>query len=296
MKIDVSLDTYKIFCSVVKNGSMSEAAKELFLSQPAVSMSIKMLEEKLGNPLFLRSSKGVKATSEGYMLYSYLTQALGLIDTAEKKYLEMVNLEAGEIRIGASDTIMSQYLMPYIEKFINKYNKINIKITNRTTYETIKLLKNGQADIGFINLPIEKDDSLEIFNVLEINDCLVGGSKYKYLAEKGISVSDICNYPLLLLEKASNTRVYLDYCSKLNGVTLKPNIELGSTDLLVKFAKINIGLTFVIKEFSTNDIDNQSIFRIPLENEFPKRHIGFIKLKDVGLSYAATEFKKLFQI
>lgn len=290
MNFDVSLDLYKIFCAVVRSGNMSAAARELYISQPAISMAIRQLESKLGKPLLIRSSKGIKTTAEGAVMYKYLSESLDLISIAEKKFTEMLNLEIGEIKIGAGDTIIAQFLMPYIEKYLENYGNINIKVTNRTTFETIKLLKNGQVDVGFVNLPVDDDSALEIIECIRIQDCIVGGSKYAHLQEKGIKLEELSKYPLMLLEQESNSRRFLDKYSAEKGITLNPAIELGSSELLLKFASINLGLAVVIREFSQAEIDNASIFEIPIIPSFPSRAIGLIKLKHVTLSHAASCF------
>ncbi len=292
MDKNIPLELYKIFCTVVKTGNMSAAAKELYISQPAVSMSIRQLEERLGAPLLIRTTKGVRTTPEGAVLYEYLDQALGLIKTAESKYMEMVNLKTGEIKIGASDTVIQNFLMPYLEKFNSENNNINIKVTNKTTYESLRLLKSGDVDICFVNLPIAEDEDLEIIPCITVNDCLVGGSKFKDLT-KGIDIKDINSYPILLLEDLSNSRRYIDSYAQKNGIVLKPIIELGSSDLLLEFAKINLGLTFAIKEFAKNQIDNEILFEIPLNPPIPSRSIGIVKLKNVALSHAAQKFADL---
>lgn len=296
MIFDISLDLYKIFCTVVKTGNMSAAAKELYISQPAVSMAIRQLEDKLGKPLLHRSSKGIKVTSEGGVLFEYLSQALGLIETAEKKYMELVNLDSGEIKIGASDTILSRYLTPYIENFFSLYPNINIKITNSTSHATITLLKSGQVDIGFVNMPLaEEENSLEIFPCLQIQDCIVAGPKFAHLAKGDVQVSELCKYPLLMLESDSNSRRFVDEYAEGHGVKLNPMMELGSNDLLVQFALINFGLAFVSYEFVKEQIDNKTLFRIPLAPAISPRHIGMVTLKDVTLTYAAERFTGLFR-
>jgi DNA-binding transcriptional LysR family regulator len=290
MQFDVSLDLYKDFCTVVKCGNMSAAARELYISQPAISMAVRQLEEKLGRQLLIRSSKGIKPTPEGQLMYDYLSKALNIISSAETKFLDMVNAETGEVRIGAGDTIIAQFLMPYIEKYLEEHPNINIKVTNRTTFETIKLLKSGDVDIGFVNLPIGKDDCLAVTECIEIHDCVVGGTKYAHLAENGIELSELENYQLMLLEKESNSRRVLDSFIEGLGLRLNPGIELGSYDLLLKFAKINLGLAVVVREFSQNEIDGEKIFEIPVRPEFPKRAIGIIKSKTNEISNAAELF------
>lgn len=294
MTIDIPLDLYKVFYTVVKTGNMSQAAKKLYISQPAVSMAIRQLEGKLGGTLLIRTPKGVRPTSEGQVLYTYLDQALNLIATAEKKYIEMLNLESGEINIGASDSILNNFMMPYLEKYNNEHKNITIKITNRTSGGALTILKRGDIDLAFVNLPLEESGPFEVHECAEIHDILVGGSQYVDLVKKGVSFKDLNNYPLLLAEKDSNTRRYIDDFALGLGVQLHPIFELGATDLLLKFTKINWGLTFVTKEFVGDLLDSGDIFEVPLDPPLPPRHIGVAHLKNVELSNSAKSFAQMF--
>ena len=293
MDTGISLDTYKIFCAVARTGNMSSAAKELFISQPAVSMAVKQLEERLGGQLLVRTPKGVRLTPEGRVLFNYLDMAFNMVKTAEHKYFELANLEKGEVRIGASDVVISGYLMPYIEKFSKAYSDIRIKVVNKTTYESLELLKRGVIDMCFVNLPIEAGDDMEITKCVRIHDCLIGGTKYRELAETGVKLSELSNYPLLLLEDMSNTRKQLDRFAAENGIFFKPIIELASYDLLIQFARINLGLTFIIREFDNSSIDGENIFEIPVEPQLPQRYVGLVMLKNAALSFAARRFVEL---
>ncbi len=294
--IEIPLDLYKIFCTVVATGSMSVAARELYVSQPAISMAIRQLEQRFGRPLLVRSSKGIRTTPEGEVLYKYVSQGLGLIKMAEKKYFEMHDLEMGEVRIGANDTILTHYLLPYIEKYIQSYEFINIKATNKTSAETVNLLKTGKVDIVFVNLPLQEDDNIEIFECMTIHDCIIGGTKFMELAKDGISIKDINNYPLLLLEKASITRGFIDKYAGNHGTILIPKIELGSMDLLLNFASINLGITFTVKEFYQDVLSEKQLYEIPVREPIPPRSIGLAKLKGVPLSYAASKFTDFIKL
>lgn len=292
-KYNITLDSYKIFCAVAQYGNITKVAEELFVTQPSISMAIKTLEEKLGCTLFIRSSKGVKLTSEGEVFYSYLSKAMVLIDTAEQKYEELLHLESGQVNICASDSILSGFLLPYLEKYNELYGKISIKIMNRTTEATLELLKKGSIDFGFVNLPIMEQEPIEIIKYIPIQDCIIFGSKFKQLLNKEFNIKDLESYPLLMLKCCSNARQLLDEYAKLRGVTLKPTIELDSTDLLIKFAKINLGIAFVIKEFAKAMIDNKTLFAIPLSPAIPHRAIGMVKLKNIPFSHAANAFAQL---
>lgn len=296
MKMDISLDLYRIYCTVVQAGNMSAAAKELYISQPAVSMAIRQLEERMGGSLLVRSSKGVYPTAEGKLLYTYLEQALGLIQAAEDKYRQMTNMELGELKIGASDTVIANFLLPYLEKYHKLYPDINIKVTNKTTYESLKLLRTGNVDVCFINLPISECDDLTINPCIEIHDILVGGARYELLSQVGMQLKDLSLYPLLMLEDLSNSRRYIDHYAEENGVVLNPILELGSSDLLLSFAQINLGLTYVIKEFSRKHLDEKKLFEIPVDPPVPKRSIGMVQLKNVQAPSALQGFIKLLDM
>ena len=295
MKVDVSLDLYRIFCTVVRTGNMSAAARELYISQPAVSMSIRQLEDRMGSPLLVRTAKGVYPTAEGKLLYTYLEQALGLIQAAEAKYYQMVHMEMGELKISANDTVIANYLLYYLEQYHKLYPDITIKVTNKTTEESLRLLRSGAVDMCFVNLPIQDTEDLEILPCIEIHDVLVGGEKYRRLAEKGIGLKDLPKYPLMMLEEVSNSRKYITRYAEENGVVLNPILEIGSSDLLINFAKINLGLTYAIREL-TRELEEKKLYEIPVNPPVPKRSIGMVRLKNVVTSHALQGFIDLMEL
>lgn len=295
MKVDVSLDLYRIFCAVVRTGNMSAAARELYISQPAVSMSIKQLEDRMGSPLLVRTAKGVYPTAEGKLLYTYLEQALGLIQAAEEKYYQMVHMEMGELKISANDTVIANFLLHYLEQYHKQHPDITIKVTNKTTEESLRLLRSGAVDMCFVNLPISDTEDLEIIPCLEIHDVLVGGEKYRRLTEKGIELKDLPGYPLMMLEEVSNSRRYISRYAEENGIVLNPILEIGSLDLLIDFAKINLGLTYVIREL-TRELQEQKLYEIPVDPPVPKRSIGMVRLKNVAMPHALQGFIDLMDL
>ena len=290
MDMDIDLELYRIFREVAKVGNISKAAEKLYVSQSAVSQAIMHLEKKIGGKLFDRSVRGVKLTVEGDVLFSHIDEAILLIENAEKKFTEMMELSSGSIKIGASDTICSIFLLPILEKFSIKHPDIRISVTNRTTQESIELLKRAAVDIAFVNLPIESDDSLYVTPVKTIHDCFVVGGKYEFLAEKTMNLSDLKKYPILTLEKASNSRKQMDKFLIENGIEIQPAIELGSLSLLSGFAKIGLGIAATIKEEAQDMLERHELHELKFYEELPKRHIGLVKVKNVNLSFATKAF------
>jgi len=288
----IKLDSYRVFCLVAKYQSISKAARALYATQPAVSQTIMNLESELGTRLFTRTSKGVKLTTDGQLLYEYVSSAINLIEVGEKKLSETQDLLYGEMKIGVGDTISRYYLLPYLERFHQNSPNIKLKIINRTTIDLCNLLKSGEIDIALCNLPV-KDPALEIVKCLDIHDIFVCGEKYKDLSLKRNSLADIMNYPLIFLERISNSRQYVEKYIASKGIKLQPEIELGSHDLLLEFARFNFGIACVIEEFSQDYLNNNKLYKVLLDEEIPERSIGFCFLKSVSLSAAA---KKLMEI
>lgn len=283
------LDLYSIFCTVAKCGSLSHAARELYVSQPAISQSMHRLEYMLGCTLFTRNSRGITLTSEGRMLYSYADKAVSLITAAEDKLNRMRTLKSGGLMIGASDTLCQYFLLPYLEEFHMAYPDVQLQVTNRTTPETVELLKVGKVDIALVNLPVE-DSALSTREVLKVHDVFVASERFAKLKGHPVQLSDLAHEPLVLLEQASNSRKYLDDFASVCGVTLHPEIELGAHSLLVEFAKIGLGIACVTYEFAAQAINSGELFEIELTTPMPSRNIGLISLEGVPLSAAADRF------
>lgn len=287
--MEINMEWYRVFYWTAKLGSLTKAAEKLHITQPAVSHTLKQLEERLGGQMFFRTTKGVYLTAEGQTLFSYVEQAISSIEIGEKKMAEMHDLSYGEINIGASDTLCKHFLLPHLEQFHEQYPEIKIRVTNRTTPETITLLKEGKIDFGVVNLPAV--DSKIDFRISAMQqDCLVGNQEYAALAEKPLPIEDLHQYPLLLLEQGGSTREFLDQYAASNGVQLKPEFELGSLDLLTQFAVSGFGLTIIVREYITEEINSGHLIVIPLSPPIPERHIGIATLKGVPLSAASRRF------
>ena len=286
------LDLYKVFCQVGKNKSFSKASKELYMTQPAVSQSIIQLERELDVRLFNRTPKGVSLTNEGSLLYEYVNSAINLINAGEEKILEFKDLTVGELKIGVGDTISKYFILPYLELFHNRYPNIKFKIINGTTLELCARVKSGEINIAICNFPLD-DNSLELRPCREVRDIFVCGDKYKDLLTEKILLEEIVKYPLIFLEPNSNSRKYVEKFMISKGIKISPEFELGSFDLLLEFAKINLGIACVVKEFSKDYLEKGLLYEVNTLEEIPSRSIGVCYLKDVPLSLASAKFVEI---
>lgn len=273
--MNIDFELYRIFYTVANNKNITKASLELNISQPAISKSIKNLEEQLGGQLFVRTKRGVLLTEEGKEFYNYIKQAIEYISNAENKFTELMNLETGCIKIGISTTLTKQFLLPYLEEFHKLYPKINIEIITNVSSELFPKLRNGLIDIIFLNLN-EKNygNDINIIKCKKITDCFVVNKSYCNLLNNEISIRDLYKYPLILQAKGANTREFLDSFAKEYNTTLNANIELASYSLVVEFAKIGLGIGYVTKDYIKKELENQELYELKLKEKIPSRYIG----------------------
>lgn len=288
--MNIKLEQYKIFNEAASTLSFSTAAKNLYISQSAVSQTIHNLEKELNTQLFIRQSKGVILTKEGKILHQHIAEALSLITNGENLITHQHHLTTGELAIGAGDTISEHYIMKYIVAFHKLYPYVTIRMVNRTSLEIIELLKTGQIELGFINMPLT-DESITIQECLQIHDIFVSKENDSHL----YTPQELSNEALILLEKTSNSRHFIDHHFASMGVLLKPTLELGSYDLVLDASFNNLGKACVIKEFVQDKLQSKQIHEIKLNPPIPKRSIGYAYLTRKTLTAATLQFINLIE-
>ena len=286
------LENYRVFCKVAQHKSFSGAAQELFLSQPAVSQSIRQLEEQLGMQLFVRSSKKVELTPQGSILYEYASSALGLLESAEQQLSGLQTLGAGQLRLGAGDITARHLLLPALERFHQLYPKVHLSIFNRTSASSLELLHAGRIDAAFVNLPIE-DDRITVHWESPVQDIFVAGQKFAELKDKPLTARQLARLPLIMLEHKANSRVYVQRFFLRQGVELQPEIELASYELMGELARINLGVSCMVRQFCRQELQSGKLFELDLTEPVPPRSIGMVSLKGVSLPPSVSRFVEL---
>lgn len=287
--MNINLEYYKIFYYVGKFGSFTKAGEELCISQPAISQGIRHLEDCLGSILFKRTQKGVKLTPEGEVLFSYVARGYESILLGEDKLKKMMDLENGEIRIGASDMTLQFYLLSYLEAFHSKYPGIKVTVTNGPTPETLEYLQEGKIDFGIVSGPFLSKPEMKTVNVMDIQDIFVAGSRFHYLKEEVLEYKDLSKLPIICLEGKTSTRTYVDGILKNNGVVLQPEFELATSDMIVQFTLRNLGVGSVVKSFADKFIDSGELFELKLKRSFPQRNFSIVTSDKIPVSTAAQK-------
>lgn len=290
--MDINYELYKVFYHVASTLSFSEASKQLFISQSAVSQSIKVLEKKLNQTLFIRSTKRVQLTPEGEILLKHIEPAMNLIRKGENQLLEANTLNGGQLRIGASDTICRYYLLPFLQKFHRTYPNIHIKVTNRTSIECARLLENGQVDFIVTNYPNSGLSNVHnITKIKDFRDVFVANEAYYPLKGRPISLKELQSHPILMLDRKSTTSEFLHQIFQQHQLDLVPEIELSSNDLLIDLALIGLGIAFV-PDFCLPE-RKEGLFRLELEEELPIRQLVTVHNENLPVSQAARQFMDL---
>ena len=292
----VNLDLYRVFYTVAKSGSLTRAAEELYISQPAVSRSIKQLETQLGVTLFTRTHRGMVLSAKGgKVIFSEVERALGLLEEAENRILEMNNLATGTIRIGASDTIFEYFLADKIAEFHERFPSVKIELMADFTPDTIEKLKSDKCDVAFVNLPITADSDLKLYgNCMRLNDIFIAGEKYSSLSEKPISLSALKKYPLILMDENTIARRSLNNFLSSVGVSFTPSIEVGSWDLMKRLVSKGMGIGVIPREYAMRRLNEKSLYEVKTEVSLPVRSVGILLKKNATISYALHCFIDLF--
>lgn len=292
--MDINFELYKVFYYVAKELSFSAASARLFISQSAVSQAVKTLEKKMQCRLFVRNTKQVRLSPEGEILFKHVEQAFNFIKAGERGINEIQALHTGEVRIGASDTICKYYLLPYFEKFHRAFPQVKIHLTNRTSPKCLELLKNGSVDAVVVNMPgLGSGKNLTVQKIKTIRDVFIAGRNFGHLREQVISIKDLQQYPLLMLEKNTSTRAFIDSFLARQDISLTPEIELESVDLLIEMAKIGLGISFVGEDYVKTELAKDEIFILQTKEKLPPRSLGVITNDNVPLPAAARKFIEL---
>lgn len=287
----VKLELYRVFKEVAEAGNISVAAKNLYISQSAVSQSIKQLETSLQARLFIRSPRGVALTGEGQMLYQYVRSALGLLATGEDKLSQAQQLLLGTLTIGASDTVTSFFLVHYLDAFHRLHPGIRLKIVSGRSAKVLSMLKSGAVDIAFASTP--SDAAIETWPCFATHTAFVAGKDYDCDFDHVYTREEIADFPLILLERKASSRLFLEQEFLKHGVTLAPEIELSSRSLLESLAHIGLGVAGVTREFVQESLDRGEIRTLKTDFTIPERSVDMCTLRDVHPTAAAAAFMEL---
>lgn len=288
-----NLSLYYIFYMVAENENISYAAKQLYISQPAVSKAIQKLEDNFNTKLFERSSRGVLLTESGKILYEAAKKAFDCFWEAENKIKRIKNMEEGQLRIGASTTVCKYLLLPKLEQFIKQYPNIKITISCQSTFQTVRMLEENKLDMGFVGA-VKKHKDIRFYPILHIQDVFVASPAYLERINKDCYIEKkyLQNANIMLLEEENISRKYVEEYFKKYHISINQILEVGTMDLLIEFAKMGLGIACVIQQFVQEELKDGVLSQLPLEIEMEQREIGFAYCTNMPITQAVKQFLK----
>ncbi len=293
----VNLDLYRVFYTVAKCGSLTKAAEELYISQPAVSQSIKQLENQLGVSLFNRTHRGMELSAQGgKLIFKEVESALKLLYEAENRIGEMKASATGMIRIGATDTIFKYFLADTIVDYHEHFPSVKIELLADFTPDTIEKLKANRCDVAFVNLPVEIDAELKLDEGgARLNDIFIVGEKFIELSQGVIPLEKLKEYPLVLMNENTASRKALTNFFDSIGVELNSSIEVGSWDLMKKLVARGMGVGIIPREYAQKALQEESLFEVQTDPVLPVRSVGLLLPRNRPVSYALHSFIEYFR-
>ena len=287
--MNIDLNLYRIFYVVAKKGNITKAAEELYISQPAVTQAIHSLESQIGAPLFIRAKKGVSLTEEAKVLFQFVESGLNYINNGENKFKELMNVESGTLKIGASTTVTQHVLLEYLDTFQDKYPNVSISITNNLTQELVKLLREGTVDLLIVNLPMREYKDIEITPFIEVHDTFMVGKRKKELVNKKIILNEIED-DFIFQKAPSNTRNFLNKWLDENNIEINPKYDVVSFNLVKDMTKMGLGIGYITREFAKKELESGELFELNYNPLLPSRQIGIATLKNMIPSFATRSF------
>ncbi len=292
----VNLDLYRVFYTVAKCGSLTKAAEELYISQPAVSQSIKQLENQLGIQLFNRTHRGMELSAQGgKAIFADVERALSLLNDVENRIAQMQTSATGTIRIGASDTIFEYFLADKLVEFHEKFPAVKIDLVAGFTPDTIEKLKSKRCDVAFVNLPIAVDGELRLYgNCMRLNDVFIAGEKFSELKGQCVPLERLREYPLLLMdEETVARRSFENFLSSL-AIELPSSMEIGNWDLMKSLVSRGMGIGVIPREYAVRRLRDGTLFEVETDPKLPVRSVGMLLKKNASISYALQAFIDMF--
>lgn len=289
--LDFNLEYYRAFYYVSQFASITKAAEALFLSQPAVTRSIRMLEERLGCRLFNRSSKGMKLTREGEVLFQHVNAAFTQLMNGERELAHMADYKAGTLNIAATETALYHYLLPRIEDFRNQYPKVFINLSGSSTQETIQMVRAGKADLALAVSPVAEIDDLTVVKATSFHDVFVTGTFFQTQLEgRTLSAREIAAFPIVTVEKGTSARRHIDLWFEEQGVLFEPDYSVRTTSAVLPFVERNLAIGILPELFSNEPLAEGKIHLVRTEKTIPARQVILLHKRKEELSILCRHF------
>jgi len=284
----MDLDQLRGFLETARESSFTRAAEKLFLTQPAVSLQVKALEEELGERLLERRGRQVSLTEAGRLLFARAVSIMETVELARQDMMALGELRVGHLRVGTSDTNCAYVLPPAVGAFREAYPNVEIRLTDRMSPEVVRLVLDGVVDFGLATLPVEEPrvQTSPLFSREDVVICVPG---HPLCGVRQVELGDLGRHPLLMLEEGSTSRRLVDRMLAEAGIVPNVAMELGSIEVIKRFVEIGLGIALV-PEVSVREESLSGRLSVCRLRDAPMRQVGVVQRKGGHLSPAARAF------
>lgn len=288
--LDCNLEYYRSFYYVARLHSITKAADALFLSQPAITRSIKLLESHLGCRLFVRTSKGMQLTHEGDVLFTHVSKAFDSLIAGEHELAVASSFGDGKLEIGATETALHHFLLPKIEAFRNIRPNVYIHVTGSSTPETLRMIREGSADLAVAVSPVAPVEGITCKRLQSFHDIFIAGDKYSDLKNRSLSAQEISNYSITTVEKGTSARSHIDKWFEEQGIIFNPAFSVRTTTAVLPFVERNLSIGIVPSMFADSLIEQDKVFRVEMTKPIPPRDILLMHKDSPNMPVICREF------
>ncbi|MDA0336567.1 MAG: LysR family transcriptional regulator [bacterium] len=271
----MELQQLRGFYEVAREGSFTRAAARLFLTQPAISQQVKALEEELGQALIVRGRRAVELTAAGHALYERTTTIFAELEGARQELDAMGQIVRGRVLLATSDTNCTYVLPNVLRRFRARYPEVKVDIRNKMSAEVRQLTLADQVDFGIVTLPA-RERGLRSEPLFVRGDVWICPPGHALAGRQSIRPATAGRFPLLALERGSQSRAVLDEVLQRAGVAPRLAMELGSIEIIKQFVEIDFGIALVPAVSVVREAAEGRLLTIGAQG-FDGRSIGLVR-------------------
>lgn len=272
----LNLHHLRIFTSVAEQGGFSRAAAALRLSQPAVSKSVRELEREVGAPLFERGGRTPRLTESGVLLFARARELFAVERSAEEELRVLRGLEGGVLRVGASTTVITYLLPPYLARFRAAHPDVVLKVASANTRDIARALLERRLDVALVEGPVE-DARIQVVSWRDDELVVIGPPDHPLARRRRVALEELARESFIVRERGSGTRRVAERALNARGVTLRVGMQLASTEAIKQAVVAGLGLAIVS--------------RAAIADQLALGRLAVIPLRDVSLHRALTELR-----
>ncbi len=287
------LKQFRAFCAVARNGKMVDAADELFLSQSAISLQIKALEEELDTILFERRGPRIQITPQGAKLLEMVRPLVEGIDTVGERFRSEVrgSLDSGEIVIAAGESTIIYILPELVARFREKYPNIHVQLRNVTGKDGLAMIRGDKVDFA-VGSMMDIPTDISYTPLYSFDPSLILPLGHELAEKRDIELTDISPYGLILPPRRLTTWRMVDRVFQQQRVPYEVILEVGGWEVIKRYVELGFGISIVT---SICLREGDRLVARNMSKYFPKRTYGLVKRRGRHLSLPARAFLEQVQ-